>query len=175
MSRVGAVVIGRNEGERLKRCLRSLLAQVEKVVYVDSGSRDDSVAFARSLGVEVAVLDTSAPFTAARGRNAGFDALLALGDFTYVQFVDGDCALEPGWIEAARATLDADPTLGLVTGWRTEMDPGRNVYHAMCEVEWHRPPGDITVCGGDMIGAIVQGEATRRRETLRMYFVTVSK
>ena len=76
MTRVGAVAIGRNEGERLRRCLTSLLQQIARVVYVDSGSRDDSVAVAQSLGVKVVVLDTSAPFSAARARNAGFDALL---------------------------------------------------------------------------------------------------
>ena len=66
-------MIGRNEGERLKRCLRSLLAQgAGPIVYVDSGSSDDSVAFSASLGVHVVNLDTSVPFTMARGRNAGF-------------------------------------------------------------------------------------------------------
>ena len=36
MVRVGGVVIGRNEGERLKRCLRSLAGRVAPLVYVDS-------------------------------------------------------------------------------------------------------------------------------------------
>src|SRR5688572_5313831 len=68
---VGVVVIGRNEGERLQRCLKSLLAQGGgPIVYVDSGSSDGSVAFARSVGVIVVNLDTSVPFTMARGRNA---------------------------------------------------------------------------------------------------------
>ena len=35
-SRFGAVVIGRNEGDRLKRCLASLPAAA-RIVYVDSG------------------------------------------------------------------------------------------------------------------------------------------
>lgn len=151
MSRVGAVAIGRNEGERLKRCLTSLLSQVDRAVYVDSGSKDDSVAFAKGLGIDVVVLDNNAPFTAARGRNAGFDALISRGHCDYIQFVDGDCAVEPGWIEAARTMLDADPSIGLVTGWRTELEPRRNIFHAMCEVEWHRPSGDVAVCGGDMM------------------------
>ena len=149
--RVGAVAIGRNEGERLKRCLSTLVPQADRVVYVDSGSSDGSMAFARALGVAVATLDPAVPFTAARARNEGFAALMALGEFDHVQFVDGDCGIEPGWIDAARDTLDADPALGIVTGWRTEIEPARNVYHALCEVEWHRPPGEITACGGDMM------------------------
>lgn len=148
---LGAVAIGRNEGERLKACLRSLVPLCDRVVYVDSGSRDDSVAFARSLGVQVVELDTSRPFTAARARNAGCEALLAAGDLDYVQFVDGDCRVEPGWLDAGIAALQGDPGLGLVTGWRSEIHPTATVYNQMCEVDWHRPAGPIETSGGDMM------------------------
>ena len=92
---LGAVAIGRNEGDRLKACLHSLVPVCDRVVYVDSGSRDDSVAFARGLGVTVVELDTTTPFTAARARNAGFEALLADEELDLVQFVDGDCKVRP--------------------------------------------------------------------------------
>ena len=154
---VAAVVIGRNEGERLKRCLASLMDQAVRVVYVDSGSTDSSVAHARARGIEVVELDTAVPFTAARGRNAGFAALAANGPLPdYVQFVDGDCAVAPGWIAAAAAHLDANPDLGIVTGWRSEIHRDRSIYNAMCDVEWRRPAGDIETCGGDMM---VRGDA----------------
>lgn len=158
-SSVGAVVIGRNEGARLRRCLTSLVGQCDRIIYVDSGSADGSVSFAKGIGAMIVDLDTSVPFTAARARNEGFAALQAGGLTNYVQFVDGDCGVEPGWIAAARATLDASADIGIVTGWRTETDPHRNVYHEMCEVEWHRPPGDIRSCGGDML---VRTDAFRR-------------
>ena len=45
---IGCVVIGRNEGQRLVRCLESLLGRVAHIVYVDSGSTDGSVAMAES-------------------------------------------------------------------------------------------------------------------------------
>lgn len=151
-SSLGAVAIGRNEGDRLRACLESLVPACDRVVYVDSGSTDDSVAFARSLGVVVVELDTTTPFTAARARNAGFERLVAGDDPPeIVQFVDGDCRVEPGWLEAGLAALENDPGLGLVTGWRSEIHPDASVYNAMCEVEWHRPAGPITVCGGDMM------------------------
>lgn len=148
---LGAVVIGRNEGDRLKACLHSLVPVCDRVVYVDSGSRDDSVAFARGLGVTVVELDTTTPFTAARARNAGFQALIAAGDLDLVQFVDGDCTVQDGWLAAGTDALAADPTLGLVTGWRSEIHPGASVYNQMCQVEWRRPAGPITACGGDMM------------------------
>ena len=43
---VGVVVIGRNEGERLRRCLESVRDAARAIVYVDSGSTDGSVALA---------------------------------------------------------------------------------------------------------------------------------
>ena len=98
---VGVVVIGRNEGERLQRCLRSLVGDVQKIVYVDSGSTDDSVDFAESLGVRVVELDMSKPFTMARGRNTGLAELSRLHpEVEYIQFVDGDCEVAGGWIDA---------------------------------------------------------------------------
>ncbi len=53
MNYLGIVVIGRNEGNRLKTCLLSLIKEENTIVYVDSGSTDSSVEFARSLGVFV--------------------------------------------------------------------------------------------------------------------------
>ncbi|MDG1077580.1 MAG: glycosyltransferase family A protein [Planktotalea sp.] len=151
MSTVGAVVIGRNEGIRLQRCLKSLVPQVAHLVYVDSGSQDDSVAFARSLGATVVELGTETPFTAARARNAGFEALMGLAELDFVQFIDGDCTVEPDWIMQGMAAITADPSLGLVTGWRREIHPDNSIYNALCDVEWHRPAGEIKACGGDML------------------------
>ena len=47
LERVGVVAIGRNEGERLRRCLESMPPDLGGVVYVDSNSTDGSVALAR--------------------------------------------------------------------------------------------------------------------------------
>src|SRR5688572_28885012 len=93
---IGIVVIGRNEGERLRCCLESIRGQDARVVYVDSASTDGSRELARALGAEVVELDLSTRFTAARARNAGFEHLLRLAPETeFVQFVDGDCVLQP--------------------------------------------------------------------------------
>lgn len=149
---VATVLIGRNEGERLIACLKSVTASAGHIVYVDSGSTDDSVAAARAAGAEVVQLDMSRPFTAARARNAGYATLISLGtEFDYVQFIDGDCRLVPGWIEAGRKALAEDPSLGIVTGWRSEIQRDRSIYNALCDFEWRRPAGDIPTCGGDMM------------------------
>src|SRR5689334_17290215 len=104
LARAGVVVIGRNEGERLAACLQSLCALGVPVVYVDSGSRDGSVALARSLAhvTKVVELDPARPFSAARARNEGFAALReAQPDTACVQFLDGDCTLAEGWLDVA--------------------------------------------------------------------------
>ncbi|WP_297770783.1 glycosyltransferase [uncultured Roseovarius sp.] len=145
---LAVVLIGRNEGARLVASLASLAGR--RVVYVDSGSTDGSVAAAREAGAEVVTLDPATPFTAARARHEGFEAL---GETPpdIVQFIDGDCLVVPGWIEAGLAALEEDPRLGLVTGWRAEIAPEASVYNALCDHEWHRPAGEITACGGDMM------------------------
>lgn len=150
---VGVVVIGRNEGERLKRCLRSLLEQgAGPIVYVDSGSTDDSVAFSRSLGVRVVNLDTSIPFTMARGRNAGFEELQRLfPTLRWVQFVDGDCEVRPDWIARARAAFVDHPELAAVCGRRRERHPEASLYNRLADMEWNAPLGEVEECGGDVL------------------------
>lgn len=145
------IAIGRNEGERLKTALRAALARgAAQVVYVDSGSSDDSVAFAESLGVHVAHLDTAGGFTAAKARNMGVAALDGLGDSSpLIQFVDGDAELVPGWIETARAALSADPSLAAVAGRRRERFPDASPWNAMCDMEWNTPVGEAGAVGGD--------------------------
>jgi GT2 family glycosyltransferase len=150
---VGVVVIGRNEGERLKRCLRSLLDQgAGPIVYVDSGSSDDSVAFSQSLGVDVVNLDTSVPFTMARGRNAGFAELQRrYPTLRWVQFVDGDCEVRQGWIAAARDALSTRPDVAAVCGRRRERHPEASIYNRLADMEWNAPLGEVEECGGDVM------------------------
>ncbi len=150
--RLGAVVIGRNEGERLNRCLSSVLAQVPVVVYVDSGSTDDSIAVATELGVLVYALDLRQPFTAARARNAGVRRLQAVAsELEFVQFVDGDCELDPAWIGAATEFLDQHADVAAVCGRRRERHPERSVYNLLCDLEWDTPVGEAKACGGDVL------------------------
>ncbi|MCA8964174.1 MAG: glycosyltransferase family 2 protein [Planctomycetes bacterium] len=147
---MGVVVIGRNEGRHLQECLDSVVGAGRLVVYVDSGSTDDSVAAARSRGVEVVELDMSTPFTAARARNAGVARLRELSPGApFVQFVDGDCRVVAGWIEQAEALLRADPQLGAVFGQRHEIHPEASVFNLICDLEWNTPLGGDSAFGGD--------------------------
>jgi GT2 family glycosyltransferase len=149
MASTGIVVVGRNEGQRLHRCLDSVRSLGLPLLYVDSCSHDGSAAWARSLGVAVLELDVGKPLSAARARNEGFDRLL--GDHSrvdVVQFVDGDCELCPGWLDAGSAQLGAEPDLGIVCGNVLERDPEASIYNLLCKLEWQRAPGLVRACGG---------------------------
>ena len=147
---IGVVAIGRNEGERLRRCLESVVGRCAAVVYVDSGSTDGSVAMARQMGVEVVELDTTVAFTAARARNEGVARLLEVcPQVAYVQVVDGDCEVMEGWLELAQRELDDDKTLAVVCGRRRERQPNASIYNRLCDIEWDTPIGEAEACGGD--------------------------
>ena len=158
---IGVVVIGRNEGERLRRCLESIIGVTNNVVYVDSGSTDDSVNLARSIGSEVVSLDMTIPFTAARARNDGSKLLLKLvPDLDYVQFVDGDCELVSGWLEAAATFLDSHTNMAMVCGRLRERHPDHSIYNQLCDTEWDTPVGLTKACGGIAMVKVAAFEAT---------------
>ncbi len=161
MTAIGVVIIGRNEGERLLRCLASIAAVPAPpagVVYVDSGSTDGSVAAAIRAGAGVVELDMTIPFTAARARNAGRSVLPL--QCRYIQFIDGDCMLQPDWLAHAGTALDADDGLAAVFGRRREIAPGASMYNWLCDVEWAVPAGPARYFGGDvMIRAAALDEA----------------
>ncbi len=149
---VDVVLIGRNEGERLVQSLATVVPQARRVVYVDSGSTDDSVANAQKAGAEVVNLDMSVSFSAARARNAGLNMLMAHDDPPeFVQFLDGDCRMVEGWLDAAEARLRAAPDLGFVTGRQAELHRDQTVFNQMLDFEWKRPEGEIDSCGGNMV------------------------
>jgi len=150
VSDVGVIAIGRNEGDRLRRCLASVAGRGMPVVYVDSASTDGSVELARATGAEVVRLDMSLPFCAARARNEGFERLVqAAPGLRFVQFVDGDCEVVAGWIERAAAELSARTDVAVVGGRRRERFPERSVYNRLADLEWDSPAGEVNSCGGD--------------------------
>jgi GT2 family glycosyltransferase len=149
---IGVVVIGRNEGERLVNCLESVNLTIGSIVYVDSGSTDGSTAAAERLGASVIALDMTRPFTAARARNEGFAALMALRlGIRFVQFIDGDCMLAPGWLDSAFAFIKERDDVAVVCGRRRERHPDASVYNWLADLEWNTPTGEAAACGGDSL------------------------
>jgi GT2 family glycosyltransferase len=164
LEQLGIVVIGRNEGERLRACLASVLSALGRnngrIIYVDSGSTDASPDAAEELGVGLIRLGPALPFTAARGRNEGVAALRSrFPDLAAVQFVDGDCTLVRGWCEAALAFLAGHPDVAAVCGRRRERDPSRSIYSSLSDIEWNTPVGEAAACGGDALMRVAAFQA----------------
>jgi glycosyltransferase involved in cell wall biosynthesis len=147
---VSVVVIGRNEGARLLRCLNSVHCCVSEgfdleLIYVDSASTDGSTDIAAKCGAKVIEVRPERP-SAALGRNAGWR--IATGE--YVLFLDGDTILQPEFISKAIREMQ-DPSVAVVWGQRRELDPGQSVYIRVLDLDWIYPPGPSTFCGGDAL------------------------
>ena len=147
---VGVVVIGRNEGERLRRCLESIVPTAVGIVYVDSGSTDGSVGMARRQGAEVVELDTSIPFCAARARNEGYQRLVeSHPQLSCIQFIDGDCEIVGDWLTFAVESLLSRPDHAIVAGWLREKSPEISIYNRLGDLEWNfAGAGEVDAVGG---------------------------
>lgn len=149
---LSVVVIGRNEGKRLQRCLQSVLVMKTpsvwidfEYIYVDSGSSDNSLRIARDLGFKTVRLGSDHP-TAARARNAGWRQ--ANGQL--VLFLDGDTILQPEFVAKAIDEF-ADQDLAVVFGHRRELDPSISLYSRVLDLDWVWRGGRSEYCGGDAI------------------------
>ncbi|HWE53385.1 MAG TPA: glycosyltransferase [Bryobacteraceae bacterium] len=143
------VVIGRNEGERLAACLKSIRAArmpgPVELIYVDSGSADESAGLAATFGAEVIVLE-SGRMSAARARNAGWRSAKS----PFILFLDGDTILDPDFVDISLKAFD-DPGVAVVWGQRREMRPEASIYNRICDLDWIARPGYSDFCGGDSI------------------------
>ncbi len=160
LDEIAVVVIGRNEGARLIECLTSVQSNAQCMVYVDSGSTDRSTQVAERLGTFVVNLDAGKPFTAARARNEGFAALMKLRpDIQLIQFIDGDCELDGGWLIKAAEFIKRRKDIAVVCGRRREQDPSASLYNRLCDLEWDTPIGEASACGGDSLMRVDAFEA----------------
>jgi len=126
--------------------------QSDKIIYVDSGSTDESVVYAGNQDVEVLQLDMSIPFSAARARNEGFFFLLMkYPDLQYIQFIDGDCELDLSWLTTAVEFLNTNVSYAITAGRRKEQYPERSIYNQLCDIEWNTPVGETKASGGDFL------------------------
>jgi glycosyltransferase involved in cell wall biosynthesis len=147
---VSVVIIGRNEGQRLENCIRSVQsadwnAVVHEVLYIDSRSTDASVALAQSHGVSTLVLPEG-PMCAAKARNLGWTS--AQGEF--ILFLDGDTVLHPDFVHKALLALQ-DSEICAAWGHRRESNPGQSFYTRVLDLDWIYPTGITPYFGGDVL------------------------
>lgn len=146
---VGIVVIGKNEGKRLIRCLESVIVANVPVIYVDSQSADNSIDEAEQRGVETISLDAATLLSAARARNEGFLKLIEeYPRIEYVHFIDGDCELAVEWLPKAVAVFAEQESVAVVCGRLREKFRNDSVYMRLCDMDWFHSPGMVLSCGG---------------------------
>ncbi len=148
--KLSVVVIGRNEGARLARCLDSVGkvrgVEVKEIIYVDSASTDGSPDLASQYGAAVFVVRSERP-TAALGRNAGWRQ----ADSDLVLFLDGDTVLHADFPLAACDALSGDPLIAAVWGHRREIHPNTSIFNCVLDLDWMYKPGLTEFCGGDVL------------------------
>jgi hypothetical protein len=173
-----AVVVPNRDGRRwLPGVLASLRAQTrapDRLVVVDDGSRDDSVAWLHGAGVEVVVRERSGGFASA--ANAG---IAAVADCDAVALVNTDVELAPDWLQRMATVLEAVPESGSVACKMVVMDDPARIDDAgdalrrdgVCEQRGRGRDGDGDGAGGrfdaagDVWGACA-GAALYRRDAV---------
>jgi glycosyltransferase involved in cell wall biosynthesis len=148
---VSVVIIGRNEGQRLARCLESVqlttgVSGEVEIIYVDSGSTDGSAGLAAATGARVIELVSDSP-TAALGRNAGW----RVANAEFILFLDGDTVLHPRFLHSAIDAINTDPTTAAVWGHRREIHCERSIFNRTLDLDWVFAPGFTEYCGGDVL------------------------
>jgi GT2 family glycosyltransferase len=147
---ISVVVIGRNEGPRLARCLDSI-AELHGVVtrefiYVDSASTDGSPELASRYGATSVTINPARP-TAAMGRNTGWRRTTS----DLILFLDGDTVLDRDFPLAACEALLNDDSVAAVWGHRREMHPDQSLFNRVLDLDWIYTPGFTEFCGGDVL------------------------
>lgn len=147
---LSVVIIGRNEGKRLVRCIEAvrraeLPAGEIEMIYVDSGSEDGSLERVAGLGLKTLEAGSDSP-SPGLGRDIGWRDSSA----EMILFLDGDSALEPGFVARAWHLFE-DPKIAIVSGHVREYDPLGSIYNRALSLEWNSPEGPLEHCGGNCI------------------------
>ncbi len=135
---VYVVVLNWNGGADTLECL----ASVQRVTYpgcrvllVDNGSTDDSVAQARRQYPGLAVLENGANLGFAAGNNAGIALALAQGA-DYVLLLNNDTVVDPGFLEPLLAVFADDPQVGFASAKIYYYDRPDTVWFFGGAVRW---------------------------------------
>ena len=145
--RIGVYAIAKNEEQFVQSWYESA-READVLLIADTGSADDTVAKARSLGITVVELALS-PFRFDDARNASLAALPR--DLDFVVALDLDEQLQPGW----RTAIENAPTgatrlrYQYTWNWNEDGTPGLQYggdkIHARHGYRWKHPVHEVAV------------------------------
>ena len=164
MKDVSIVIITKNESANIGPCLESILStrgdlQVE-LILVDSASTDQTVAIASRYPVTIVRLDPSPLLSPSVGRYVGSPYATA----PFVQFLDGDMIMLPGWIASALQRMN-DEKIGGVAGFLHRSLPGEPEPFVRKDTA---PTGEVECFGG---AALYRATALARAGTFNPYML----
>lgn len=142
-----------NEERHIDAAIRSALAAVAdlggEVILADSGSSDGTIAIARAYPIRIVSLADPAERSCGAGAQLAFQD--ATGDYFYI--LDGDMVLDPGFLAAGIAYLEAHPDVAAVGGLVREMNTEAAEFEIRAravesEGAWRPGPVDRLDCGG---------------------------
>jgi len=123
---VAIVVLNWNGGADTLRCIASLERQTYpnfRILVVDNGSTDGSVAALRALGERITLIESAENLGYTGGNNLAIRAALK-GDFGYIWLFNNDAVAEPDTLAKLVAACEADPKVGLASPLvRDDADP----------------------------------------------------
>ena len=125
---LSAVVITRNEGRRIERCLASL-EFADEIVLIDSESDDDTVERAKAVGARTLIQEWLG-----YGRQKDFAVSQAVND--WVLCVDADEIVSPELRTSIEAVLNA-PAVGAYEMPRCNRFMGRYLRHGEGYPDWN--------------------------------------
>lgn len=116
---VAVVVLNWNGLADTRDCIRSLLAQVwtaRELWIVDNASANaEADALDREFGTAIRLVRSATNLGFAAGCNLAIERVLAEGKAEYVALLNNDAVVEPGWLAALVAALQADPGAAAAT------------------------------------------------------------
>jgi len=136
------IIVNYNGDATLERCLRSLCADGGdyELIVVDNASTDGSADMVERDFAQVRLIRADANIGFGEGNNLGVRA--ATGQF--LAFLNPDTVVEPGWLAALIAPLEADPLIGLTTARVLLLDDPQRIN--TCGNEMHYT--GLTLCRG---------------------------
>ena len=130
------VVIGRNEAKNLPRCFESIQMVCKNIIFIDSGSVDNSLEIAKNYEIKK-IIKYKANFpTPALSRCIGTEDITT----EYIQFLDGDMSIDDSWINVGLSKLKKHPEIALVHGNKKHYINSESKYNIQTDnKDWQSP------------------------------------
>lgn len=119
MNSCGIIILNWNGREHLDVCLSSVLRMRDvdpRVILVDNGSHDGSVAFARERFPDIEIIETGSNVGFAEGNNVAIRSVLKDRGIKYVAVLNNDTEVDQHWLASLTTAMDQDERIGAVAG-----------------------------------------------------------